>query len=63
MEKAKTFTDELRAIPPGESREWEMDAQQMLSKRQLVSRLNQMGASLSTTFDNGVFTVTNNAKA
>lgn len=62
--KKTTFSDMLRDIKPGESKEFPMDAYDLISKRQLVSRLNvNEGCNLSTTYYNGILTVTNNKKA
>ena len=62
--KRITFTDMLRDIKPGESKEFPMDAYDLISKRQLVSRLNvSEGYNLSTTYMNGAMVVTNNRKA
>lgn len=59
-----TFTDMLRDIKPGETKEFPMDAYELISKRQLVSRLNvSEGYNLSTTYMNGAMVVTNNKKA
>ena len=62
--KRTTFTDMLRDIKPGETKEFPMDADELISKRQLVSRLNvSEGYNLSTTYMNGAMVVTNNTKA
>ena len=62
--KRTTFTDLLRDIKPGETKEFPMDAYELISKRQLVSRLNvSEGYNLSTTYMNGAMVVTNNKKA
>ena len=62
--KRTTFTDMLRNIKPGETKEFPMDAYELISKRQLVSRLNvSEGYNLSTTYMNGAMVVTNNKKA
>ena len=54
----------LRDIKPGETKEFPMDAYELISKRQLVSRLNvSEGYNLSTTYMNGAMVVTNNKKA
>ena len=62
--KRTTFTDMLRDIKPGETKEFPMDAYELISKRQLVSRLNVSGGyKLSTTYMNGAVVVTNNQRA
>ena len=62
--KRTTFTEMLRDIKPGETKEFPMDAYELISKRQLVSRLNvSEGYNLSTTYMNGAMVVTNNKKA
>ena len=62
--KRTTVTDMLRDIKPGETKEFPMDAYELISKRQLVSRLNvSEGYNLSTTYMNGAMVVTNNKKA
>ena len=62
--KRTTFTEMLRDIKPGETKEFPMDAYELISKRQLVSRLNvSEGYNLSTTYMNGAMVVTNNKTA
>lgn len=62
--KKITFTDMLRDIKPGETKKFPMDALDLISKRQLVSRLNvSEGYNLSTTYMDGAMVVTNNKKA
>ena len=62
--KRTTFTDMLRDIKPGETKEFPMDAYELISKRQLVSRLNvSEGYNLSTTYMKGEMVVTKNKKA
>lgn len=59
----ENFTDQIRNIKPGESREFIVKGYDLLSKRQLVSRLNTCyGMKLSTTYnkETQTLTVTNN---
>lgn len=59
-------TNDLRAIPAGESREWTLDSpKKLLSASSLAYRLNKfekMNLSTSINVQEGKITVTNNAK-
>lgn len=58
-----TFTKEIKSIPAGEKREFQVEGPKLLSKRQIISQLNSYhGMNLSTTYNKKTqtLTVTNN---